>query len=78
MTERLYLYDTTLRDGQQTQGVQFSTADQVSELSGRGVGIQSLRSGFLYLPCGIFLNYRLICFGVSGRDHEEATEHSQC
>ena len=22
--ERLYIYDTTLRDGQQTQGVQFS------------------------------------------------------
>ena len=26
--ERLYLFDTTLRDGQQTQGVQFSTADK--------------------------------------------------
>ncbi len=24
MTERLYLYDTTLRDGQQTHGAQFS------------------------------------------------------
>jgi 2-isopropylmalate synthase len=29
VSERLYLYDTTLRDGQQTQGVQFSTADKV-------------------------------------------------
>lgn len=29
MSERLYLYDTTLRDGQQTQGVQFSTAEKV-------------------------------------------------
>ncbi|NIZ12673.1 citramalate synthase [Phaeobacter sp. HF9A] len=28
MTERLYLYDTTLRDGQQTQGVQFSTSEK--------------------------------------------------
>lgn len=28
MAERLYLYDTTLRDGQQTQGVQFSTAEK--------------------------------------------------
>jgi 2-isopropylmalate synthase len=29
MRERIYLYDTTLRDGQQTQGVQFSVAEKV-------------------------------------------------
>ncbi len=29
MTERLHLYDTTLRDGQQTQGVQFSTPEKI-------------------------------------------------
>ncbi len=28
--EKLYLFDTTLRDGQQTQGVQFSTEDKVA------------------------------------------------
>ena len=26
--DRLYIYDTTLRDGQQTQGVQFSLAEK--------------------------------------------------
>ncbi len=30
--EKLYIYDTTLRDGQQTQGVQFSTQDKLSIL----------------------------------------------
>ena len=29
MPDRLYIYDTTLRDGQQTQGVQFSTQDKI-------------------------------------------------
>ena len=28
--ERLYIYDTTLRDGQQTQGVQFSLDEKLS------------------------------------------------
>ncbi|MBJ2153276.1 citramalate synthase [Paracoccus sp. IB05] len=30
MKERLYLFDTTLRDGQQTQGVQFSAAEKMA------------------------------------------------
>ncbi|SDH59501.1 citramalate synthase [Alloyangia pacifica] len=38
--DRLYIYDTTLRDGQQTQGVQFSTAEKhriVAALDSLGV-----------------------------------------
>jgi len=27
--ERIYLYDTTLRDGQQTQGVNFTVDDKI-------------------------------------------------
>ncbi len=30
MTDRVYLYDSTLRDGAQTQGVDFSSADKVA------------------------------------------------
>ena len=30
MAERLYIYDTTLRDGQQTQGVQFSVGEKTA------------------------------------------------
>ncbi len=40
MAERIYLYDTTLRDGAQTQGVDFSAADKAAlarELDGLGI-----------------------------------------
>ena len=47
--ERLYIYDTTLRDGQQTQGVQFSIDEKMAithSLDGLGVAILSL--GFFF------------------------------
>src|SRR5918995_7192456 len=40
MTKRIYLFDTTLRDGAQTQGVDFSVADKrhiAGELDALGV-----------------------------------------
>ena len=45
--ERLYLYDTTLRDGQQTQGVQFSVADkvQIAHALDR-IGIDDIEGGW--------------------------------
>ncbi len=47
MTERLYLYDTTLRDGQQTQGVQFSTPEKVAiALALDGLGIDYIEGGW--------------------------------
>ncbi len=47
MSERLYLYDTTLRDGQQTQGVQFSAAEkfEIAELLD-GLGVDYIEGGW--------------------------------
>ncbi|MFC4668500.1 citramalate synthase [Seohaeicola nanhaiensis] len=45
--ERLYLYDTTLRDGQQTQGVQFSTQDKQRIAKALdGLGIDYIEGGW--------------------------------
>jgi len=45
--ERLYLFDTTLRDGQQTQGVQFSTAEkQRIALALDGLGVDYIEGGW--------------------------------
>ncbi|WP_116597463.1 citramalate synthase [Primorskyibacter marinus] len=47
MTERLYLYDTTLRDGQQTQGVQFSTAEKLRIAAALdGLGLDHVEGGW--------------------------------
>ncbi|MEO1734350.1 MAG: citramalate synthase, partial [Pseudomonadota bacterium] len=47
MMDRLYLYDTTLRDGQQTQGVQFSVAEkrQIAEALDQ-LGIDYIEGGW--------------------------------
>lgn len=45
--DRLYLFDTTLRDGQQTQGVQFSTAEkaQIAQALDR-LGVDHIEGGW--------------------------------
>jgi len=47
MKERLYLFDTTLRDGQQTQGVQFST-DEKHQIAGMldAIGVDYIEGGW--------------------------------
>jgi 2-isopropylmalate synthase len=45
--ERLFLFDTTLRDGQQTQGVQFSTAEKVQiALALDTLGVDHIEGGW--------------------------------
>ena len=47
MADRLYLYDTTLRDGQQTQGVQFSTEEKVEIANALdALGIDHIEGGW--------------------------------
>ncbi|WJY20728.1 citramalate synthase [Fontisubflavum oceani] len=47
MPERLYLYDTTLRDGQQTQGVQFSTPEKIRIAEALdGLGLDYIEGGW--------------------------------
>ena len=45
--ERIYLYDTTLRDGQQTQGVQFSAAEktEIAQMLDR-LGVDYIEGGW--------------------------------
>ncbi len=47
MVDRLYLYDTTLRDGQQTQGVQFATSEKIRIASALdALGIDHIEGGW--------------------------------
>ena len=74
--ERLYLYDTTLRDGQQTQGVQFSTAEKVQiataldelgidYIEGGWPGANPTDSGFFEVAPKT--NAKLTAFGMTKR-----------
>ncbi|TIP62164.1 MAG: hypothetical protein E5X63_47615, partial [Mesorhizobium sp.] len=45
--ERLYLFDTTLRDGQQTPGIDFSVEDKIA-IAGLldGFGVDYIEGGY--------------------------------
>jgi len=77
MTDRVYLYDTTLRDGAQTQGVDFSAADKsriARELDALGIdyveggwpGANPTDDAFFAAPPAL-TNARLTAFGMTRR-----------
>ncbi len=77
MRERLYLYDTTLRDGQQTQGVDFSVEDKrriAQALDGLGLdyveggwpGANPTDSGF-FDAAPVLERARMAAFGMTKR-----------
>lgn len=79
--ERLYIYDTTLRDGQQTQGVQFSTPEkiQIAEMldtlgvdyiEGGWPGANPTDSGFF--DEGLKTNATMAAFGMTKRSGRSA------
>ncbi|MEM7317578.1 MAG: citramalate synthase [Pseudomonadota bacterium] len=81
MAERLYLYDTTLRDGQQTQGVQFSTSEKIRIAQALDeLGLDYVEGGwpsanptdsafFEEAPC---LHSKLTAFGMTKRSGRSA------
>jgi 2-isopropylmalate synthase len=77
MSERIYLYDTTLRDGGQTQGVDFSVADKVAiallldqlgvdYIEGGWPGANPTDDGFFRSPPKLE-HARLAAFGMTRR-----------
>ena len=81
--ERLYLYDTTLRDGAQTQGVDFSVADKLriaSELDRLGIdyieggwpGANPTDDRFFAEPPAL-VNAKLCAFGMTRRAGRSAS-----
>ncbi|NVO55360.1 citramalate synthase [Rhodobacteraceae bacterium B1Z28] len=79
--ERLYLYDTTLRDGQQTQGVQFSTAEKVQIAQALDeLGVDYIEGGWpganptdsAFFEAALKTTARLTAFGMTKRSGRSA------
>ncbi|MCF6316848.1 MAG: citramalate synthase [Marinosulfonomonas sp.] len=79
--ERLYIYDTTLRDGQQTQGVQFSTPEkvQIAEMLD-ALGVDYIEGGWpganptdsAFFEAGVKTRATIAAFGMTKRSGRSA------
>jgi 2-isopropylmalate synthase len=83
MSERIYLYDTTLRDGAQTQGVDFSIGDKlaiaemldqlgIDYIEGGWPGANPTDDGFFARPPAL-RHARLCAFGMTRRSGRNAS-----
>ncbi|MCE8518365.1 citramalate synthase [Ruegeria pomeroyi] len=79
--DRLYLYDTTLRDGQQTQGVQFSTPEKLRIAAALdSLGIDYIEGGWpganptdsAFFEAAPATRARLTAFGMTKRSGRSA------
>lgn len=84
MTNRIYLYDTTLRDGAQTRGVNFSVKDKqriagwldqlgVAYIEGGWPGANPTDDAFFASP-PLLENPKLVSFGMTCRPEKAAEE----
>src|SRR5437588_12943272 len=82
MKERLYLYDTTLRDGAQTNGVDFTLADKIAIASMLDeLGIDYIEGGYPganptdtdFFAAKRKLNARFTAFGMTRRPGRSAS-----
>ena len=80
--ERLYIFDTTLRDGEQTQGVDFSLDDKEKIAAALdNLGVDYIEGGWpgadptdteFFQKKHVFKNAKLTCFGMTKKTGRSA------
>src|SRR5262245_61727400 len=85
--ERIYLYDTTLRDGAQTQGVDFSVADKIAIAHALDqLGIDYIEGGWpganptddaFFADAPVLAGARFAAFGMTRRSGRSAGNDPQ-
>ena len=57
MSDRLFIFDTTLRDGEQVPGCQLNTVEKIQVAKQlEALGVDVIEAGFPYFQSGDFLN----------------------